>query len=97
MNHESNLEKPVKEHTFQYEGGIIEFVKYINRNKNVLHEPIYFEVEKNGTQIEIAMQYNDGYIDNTLTFANNINTHEGGTHLSGFKSALTRIIIDCAS
>jgi len=96
MNHEKNPEKPTREHTFQYEGGIIEFVKFINRNKNILHEPIYFEVEKNGTQIEIAMQYNDGYIDNTLTFANNINTHEGGTHLSGFKSGLTRTINDYA-
>ncbi len=96
MNNNKNPENPVKEATYQYEGGIIEFVKYINRNKNVLHEPIYLEVEKNGTQIEVAIQYNDGYIDNTLTFANNINTHEGGTHLSGFKSALTRTINDYA-
>jgi len=96
INHIKNPEKPVRKHTFQYEGGIVEFVKYINRNKNVLHEPIYFCVDNNGTQIEIAIQYNDGYIDNTLTFANNINTHEGGTHLSGFKAGLTRTVNDYA-
>jgi DNA gyrase subunit B len=81
--------------TFRYEGGIIEYVKFINKGKNVLHEdPIYFTSEKNGTIVEVAMQYNDGYQDNTFTFANNINTIEGGTHLSGFKSALTRAIND---
>jgi DNA gyrase subunit B len=79
--------------TFRYEGGIIEYVQFINKGKNVLHEtPIYFTSEKNSTIVEVAMQYNDGYQDNTFTFANNINTIEGGTHLSGFKSALTRTI-----
>jgi len=81
--------------TFRYEGGIKEYVKFINKGKNVLHEdPIYFTSEKNGTIVEVAMQYNDGYQDNTFTFANNINTIEGGTHPSGFKSALTRTFND---
>jgi DNA gyrase subunit B len=81
--------------TFRYEGGIKEYVKFINKGKNILHEdPIYFTSEKNGTIVEVAMQYNDGYQDNTFTFANNINTIEGGTHLSGFKSALTRTFND---
>ena len=81
--------------TFRYEGGIKEYVKFINKSKNVLHEdPIYFSGEKTGTIVEVAMQYNDGYQDNTFTFANNINTIEGGTHLSGFKSALTRTFND---
>jgi DNA gyrase subunit B len=81
--------------TFRYEGGIKEYVKFINKGKNILHEdPIYFTGEKTGTIVEVAMQYNDGYQDNTFTFANNINTIEGGTHLSGFKSALTRTFND---
>jgi DNA gyrase subunit B len=85
----------VKTESFQYDGGIIQYVEYINRKKNVLHpEPIYFEVEKESTNVEIAMQYSDSYQDNTFSFANNINTIEGGTHLSGFKSALTRAIND---
>ncbi|MEA3514703.1 MAG: ATP-binding protein, partial [Nanoarchaeota archaeon] len=74
---------------FYYEGGIIEFVQYLNKNKNALHDPIYFEKEKGDICVEIAMQYSDSYSENIFSFVNNINTIEGGTHLSGFKSALT--------
>ena len=82
---------------YHYEGGIKEFVSYLNRNKEVLHEsPIYVEGEKDGIIAEIALQYNDGYNENLYSFANNIDTIEGGTHLSGFKSALTRAINDYA-
>jgi len=81
-----------KEDVFQYDGGIIEFVKYINRNKNPLHDVIYFNGEKDGIHVEIALQYTDSYAENVYTFVNNINTKEGGTHLSGFKSALTRTL-----
>ena len=86
-----------KEEVYHYEGGIKEFVSYLNRNKEVLHqEPIYVESEKEGIVVEIALQYNDGYNENLYSFANNIDTIEGGTHLSGFKSALTRVINDYA-
>jgi DNA gyrase subunit B len=78
---------------FKYEGGITSFVEHLNQNKNVLHpKPIYFEMRKEDVGVEVAIQYNDGYSETTFSFANNINTHEGGTHLSGFKSALTRTI-----
>ncbi len=78
---------------FKYEGGIASFVEYLNKNKNVLHpKPIYFETRKEEVIVEVAMQYNDGYSETVFSFANNINTHEGGSHLSGFKSALTRTI-----
>ncbi|AJY74896.1 DNA topoisomerase (ATP-hydrolyzing) subunit B [Paenibacillus beijingensis] len=83
--------------SYHYEGGIIEFVEYLNRNREALHEkPIYVEGSKDHIQVEVAMQYNDSYSENIHSFANNINTHEGGTHESGFKSALTRIINDYA-
>ncbi|VVB86415.1 DNA gyrase subunit B [uncultured archaeon] len=86
-----------KEQAFQYEGGIVSFVEFLNKNKNVLHEkPIYFQKQKDTTVVEIAMQYNDSYIENIYAFANNINTHEGGTHLIGFKAALTRVTNDYA-
>jgi DNA gyrase subunit B len=79
--------------TYKYEGGIIEFVKYLNRSRESLHEnPIYVEGMKDSISVEVALQYNDSYTENIYSFANNINTHEGGTHESGFKSALTRII-----
>ena len=86
-----------KEQVFQYEGGIISFVEFLNKNKSVLHEkPIYFQKQKDTTVVEIAMQYNDSYVENIYAFANNINTHEGGTHLIGFKAALTRVANDYA-
>lgn len=82
---------------YHYEGGIKEFVSYLSRNKEVLHEsPIYIEGEKDGIIAEIALQYNDGYNESLYSFANNIDTIEGGTHLAGFKSALTRAINDYA-
>lgn len=81
--------------TFRYEGGIMEFVQFLNRTRVPLHEqPIYVEGIKDHITVEVALQYNDGYTENIYSFANNINTHEGGTHESGFKSALTRIIND---
>ncbi|WP_410770082.1 DNA topoisomerase (ATP-hydrolyzing) subunit B [Fontibacillus sp. BL9] len=83
--------------SFHYEGGIMEYVKFLNQNKEVLHEtPIYVEGAREMIQVEIALQYNDSYTENIFSFANNINTHEGGSHESGFKSALTRIINDYA-
>jgi DNA gyrase subunit B len=90
-------ERVDKKETYHYEGGIKEFVKYLNRNKEVLHdEPIYFEASKDDTVVEIALQYNDGYNENIFSFANNISTTEGGTHVSGFKTALTKVINDYA-
>jgi DNA gyrase subunit B len=84
-------ERSDKKHLFQYEGGIVSFVEHINQRKTPLHpKPIYFEVEKDQVIVEIAMQWNDGYSEQIFSFANNINTHDGGTHVSGFKSALTR-------
>ena len=82
-----------KEAEFHFKGGIVSFVDYLNTNKNVLHnKTVYFNREKDNISIEAALQYNDGYTENVFTFANNINTSEGGTHLSGFRSALTRVI-----
>jgi DNA gyrase subunit B len=79
--------------TFKYAGGIAEFIKHLNRGKQVLHEkPIYMEAERDNVAMEIALQYNDAYSETVFTFANNINTVDGGTHLSGFKTALTRTI-----
>ncbi len=78
---------------FKYDGGIASFVEHLNANKNVLNaKPIYFEARKEDVVVEVAMQYNDGYSETIFSFANNINTHEGGTHLIGFKSALTRTL-----
>lgn len=81
-----------KERTYKYDGGIAEFVKYLNKNKTPLHDVICFSKEKDSTQVEIAMQYNAGYKEEVFAFANSINTHEGGTHLNGFKAALTKSI-----
>jgi len=82
-----------KQSVFKFTGGIISFVEYLNKNKTSLHpKVIYFEKEKEGVYLEAALQYNDGYSESLYSFANNINTVEGGTHLSGFKSALTRAI-----
>ena len=78
---------------FKYAGGIAEFIKHINKGKQVLHEkPIYMEAERDNVAMEIALQYNDAYSETVFTFANNINTVDGGTHLSGFRTALTRTI-----
>lgn len=80
---------------FEYEGGIVSFVEYLNKSRNPLHQaPIYFKREKEGTMVEIAIQYTDSYGEYVYSFANNINTHEGGTHLVGFKTALTRVAND---
>ncbi|MEJ2196951.1 MAG: ATP-binding protein [Desulfuromonadales bacterium] len=91
-------ERSDKSHVFHYEGGIVSFVEYLNRAKTPVHpKPILFTGAKEGVEIEIAIQYNDAYDEKIFSFANNINTHEGGTHLSGFKAALTRTMNTYAS
>ena len=90
-------EDPAKVRDFHYEGGIKEFVQYINRHKDPLYGPvIYCEGERDGVLVEVAMQHNDSYLDTTYSFVNNITTPEGGTHLTGFKSALTKVFNDYA-
>jgi DNA gyrase subunit B len=90
-------EQPAKSETFYAKGGLVQFVEWLNRNKKPLHpKPIAFNAVKDEVDVDIALQYEDGYNENTFTFVNNINTHEGGTHLTGFKSALTRTINDVA-
>lgn len=94
---EDKREEELIRKDFHYEGGVISYVEHLNRSKEVLHEePIYIEGEREDISIEIAMQYNDGYASNIYSFANNIHTYEGGTHESGFKAALTRVINDYA-
>lgn len=84
----------VKE-TFLHTGGIQDFVRYLNKNKDCIHEqPIYIETTKDNVQVEVCIQYNDSYAENLYSYANNINTQEGGTHEAGFKSALTRVVND---
>ncbi len=84
-----------KQHIFKFDGGVKEFVQYLNKNKVVIHkQPIYFEMERDGVVAEIAVEYNDGYNETLFSFVNNINTREGGTHLVGFRSALTRTLND---
>jgi DNA gyrase subunit B len=91
-------ERSEKEHVFVYEGGIVSFVEYLNRAKTPLHTPpIYITGQREGVETEIAFQYNDGYDERIFSFANNINTHEGGTHLIGFKAALTRTMNNYAT
>jgi DNA gyrase subunit B len=86
-----------REESFKYDGGIVEFVEYLRGSRKPLHpKPIYLEAAREEAEIELAIQYDDGYNENTFTFVNNINTHEGGTHLTGFKSALTRTLNDYA-
>jgi DNA gyrase subunit B len=86
-------ERDGKHHTFHYDGGIVSFVQHLNTNKGLVNDkPIYMRGEREGIEAEVALQWNDGYAEQVYSFANNINTHEGGTHLSGFRSALTRTI-----
>jgi DNA gyrase subunit B len=88
--HDQRIDKKLE---FFYKGGLAAFVEYLNENKSVLyHKSIYFQKEKEGTDVEIAIQYNDGYVENLFSYVNNINTIEGGTHLTGFRTALTRSI-----
>ena len=90
-------ERTEKENDFCYEGGIISFVEYLNANKETLHKPpLYFTRSKNGTAVEVALQYNNSYNENVYSYANNINTREGGTHLMGFRAALTRTVNEYA-
>ena len=98
---DERCDPPVQD-SFHYEGGVVEYVRYINKNKEVLHpDPIYFSAVKNDNpletaSVEVALQYNDGYSENVFTYANNINTIEGGSHLAGFRAAMTRVINDYA-
>mgnify|MGYP004639539213 CR=1 FL=1 len=94
INIEDKREGKEAREEFCYEGGIIHFVENLNQYKNVLFDPIYFEEQYGENNVEIAMQYNDGYNETIFSFANNINTEEGGAHLDGFKAALTKIIND---
>ena len=89
--------EPAKEEVFRYKGGIVSFVEHLNEAKTPLHKPIYISVEKSDLILDVALQYNDGYAENIFSFANNINTREGGTHLIGFKAALTRTINNYAN
>ena len=89
-------ERDGSETLYQYSGGVEDFVKYINKNKDVLHNIIHFETETDKVQVEIALQYTDSYNENIFSYVNNIHTQEGGTHEAGFKSALTRVINDYA-
>lgn len=91
---DERLTKP-KKHIFEFDGGVKSFIEFLNTNKNPIHkEPIYFEAEKDEVEIEIALEYNEGYNETIFSYVNNINTREGGTHLVGFKSALTRTFND---
>ena len=90
-------EEPAKQETFYAKGGLVQFVEWLNRNKKPLHpKPVAFSATKDDVEVDVALQYEDGYNENTFTFVNNINTHEGGTHLTGFKSALTRTVNEAA-
>lgn len=89
--------KPAEECQYHYEGGLVDFVRHLNAKREVLHDKIvYFDATNKEAEVEVAMQYNDGYLESIFAFANNINTHEGGTHLVGFKTALTRVFNDYA-
>ncbi len=86
-------ERSGKENVFRYEGGIISFVEYLNKNKEALHSPpIHFSRDRNGTHVDVALQYNNSYNESIFSYANNINTREGGTHLMGFRAALTKTV-----
>jgi DNA gyrase subunit B len=90
-------ERREKQEVFRYKGGIVSFVEHLNEAKTPLHKPIFIEVQKSDMMLEVALQYNDGYAENIFSFANNINTREGGTHLVGLKAALTRTINNYAN
>lgn len=85
-----------REETFHYPGGLVEFIAFLDKGRNRLHKPIVIEEKRNGMEVEVAFEYNDGFVESIFSFANTINTHEGGTHLSGFKAALTRCINEYA-
>lgn len=85
-----------EETLFEYKGGIASFIEYLNKSRIALHRVVHFQDNRDSTDVEVGLQYNDSYMENILTFANNINTAEGGTHLSGFKTAMTRVINDYA-
>ena len=85
-------ERDGNEEVFHYKGGLVEFIKYLDQNRTALHKPIYFAGEREGVEVEIAFEYNDSYSENIFTYCNNVNTIEGGTHLVGFKAALTRTL-----
>lgn len=89
-------EESGKKEEFQYNGGLVEFIKWLNRTKEAIHKPIYFKKQTDHTVIDIAVQYNNSYQENIFGFVNTINTTEGGTHIAGFKTALTRVINDYA-
>ncbi len=89
-------ERDDREMSFYFEGGIRSFVRYLNKNRTVLHEPFYVEKQINGTHVEVALQYTDGYAESFYAFANNVNTVDGGTHVTGLRSALTRCLNDYA-
>ena len=89
-------ERSGQQHTFIQDGGIVDYVEFLNANKDPAHPPIYIKGERNGTEIEVAIQYNDGYSENLYSFANNIRTTEGGTHETGVRTALTRLVNDYA-
>jgi DNA gyrase subunit B len=91
-----NDERDGTENNYYFEGGVNSFVRYLNRNRKVLHPTFHVEKQVNGTMVEVALQYTDGYAESTYAFANNINTVDGGTHLTGFRSALTRTLNDQA-
>jgi len=86
-----------EDETYHFKGGLVEFVKYLDATREVFHKTVYIEGEKDGTPIEVAFQYNNGYAENLFSYVNNINTHEGGTHLVGFKTALTRTLNNYAA
>lgn len=93
---DNRQEEPV-ENVLHYEGGIVSYIEYLNRKEEVINKPpIYIIGEKDDAIVEVAIQYNDNFVENIYSYANNINTHEGGTHLTGFKSALTKVFNDYA-
>jgi len=89
-------ERDGKEEVFQYPNGLADFVRFLDTGRNALHKPVVVEDQRGGMDVGVAFEYNDGYVESIFSFANTINTHEGGTHLSGFKAALTRTLGDYA-